>query len=317
MLALACGLAGTATLAAVLAAPAALATGNQTGSAFAVSVNAKVLNAMDVELGPLPKAAYPAGNDKSVIKIDLLEKLSSHAKLLNAASDVKDGVLTSAASIADVNLLNLIKAKLITSSCTSDGKTISGGSKLVDLWIDGHQIDVSLPGKIEVTNLITIWIDEKIVTGNTLTVNALRVSVGGLVAGVAKADVILSQSKCSGPGEVIEVPGTTPNTTPATTSGSTSPTTSGSATTSPGGSITPSVTATPSSSSTSGPSVSATSGAPQGGNSPDINNTSGSNLPNTGASGVIPLAIGGFVLVAGGAGVVWYTRRRRAAASQV
>lgn len=302
MLAFACGLAGTATLAAALAAPAAFAAESQTGSAFAVSVNAKLLSTLAVNVDPLPKATYPAGQDKSVVKIETPKNLPGHAKLLNAASELKGGVLTSSASIADVDLLGLVKAKLVTSTCVSDGKTVTGGSKLVDVWVHGQKIDVSATGKISVTDAITVHINEKIASGDTLTVNALRVSVGGNVAGikigdVAQAEVILSQAKCSGPGKVITEPGT-PTTTPTTP-----PST-------PGGSVT--ATPSPSSSANWPPSSTPASALPGDGNGvTPVANTD--DLADTGVNGVIPLAIGGFVLVAGGAGAVWFVRRKRSA----
>lgn len=305
MLAFACGLAGTATLAAALAAPVAFAAESQTGSAFAVSVNAKLLSSLAVNVDPLPKASYPAGQDKSVVKIEAPKNLPGHAKLLNAASELKAGVLTSSASIADVDLLGVVKAKLVTSTCVSDGKTITGGSKLVDVWVHGQKIDVAATGKISVTDAITVHINEKIASAGTLTVNALRVSVGGNVAGikigeVAQAEVILSQAKCSGPGKVITEPGT-----PTTT-----PTTSPSAT--PGGSVT--ATPSPSSSANWPPSSTTTSASAVPGDGNGVTPVANTDdLAQTGVNGVIPLAIGGFVLVAGGAGAVWFVRRKRSA----
>ncbi len=306
-LAFACGLAGTATLAAALAAPAAFAAESQTGSAFAVSVNAKLLNALAVNVGPLPKAAYPAGQDKSVVKIDGNKILpgAGHAKLLNAASELKAGVLTSSASIADVDILGLVKAKLVTSTCVSDGKTVTGDSKLVDVWVHGQKIDIALTGKISVTDAITVHINEKVASGNTLTVNALRVSVGGDVAGIkvgdlAQAEVILSQAKCTGPGTVVTEPGTGgPGTTPSTPPSST-----------PGGSVT--ATPSPTSSAVWPPASTTTSASAVPGDGSGVTPVANTdNLAQTGVNAVIPLAIGGFVLVAGGAGAVWMVRRKR------
>jgi LPXTG-motif cell wall-anchored protein len=257
-----------------------------------------------VTVDPLPKATYPAGQDKSVVKIDVAKNIPGHAKLLNASSELKGGVLTSSASIADVDILGLVKAKIVTSTCVSDGKTVTGDSKLVDVWVAGQKIDVALTGKISVTDAVTVYLNEKIASGDTLTVNALRVSVGGNVAGikigdVAQAEVILSQAKCAGPGTVVTTPGT-PSTSPSTPPSST-----------PGGSVT--ATPSPTSSAVWPPSTTPTSTSivPGSGGVTPVADTD--DLAQTGVNAVIPLAIGGFVLVAGGAGAVWMVRRKRSA----
>ncbi|CRK61449.1 putative secreted protein [Alloactinosynnema sp. L-07] len=288
------GLAGAVAVAALSVSPAAAA-GPQTGSAFAVSVQATVLNAVGVDVPALPKATYPAGQDKSVVKIDLPTNLPGHAKLLNASSEVKGGVLTSAASIADVDLLGLVKAKIVTATCVSDGKTVTGESHLADVWVAGKRIDVAVTGKIAVSDLVTVWVNEKVRTGDTLTVNALRVSVGGAIANVSKADVILAQARCAGPS--AKAPGGGSGTTPAT------PTTvpDGGVTTpgSPSSSVRPPATTTSAATTTS-------TGVPVG-------SSDGGDLAETGVSAVLPLSLAGGALMSAGAFALWWVRRARSA----
>jgi len=279
---------GAVAVAALSASPAAAA-GSQTGSAFAVSVQATVLNAVGVDIAALPKATYPAGQDKSVVKIDLPTNLPGHAKLLNAASEVKGGVLTGAASIADVDLLGLVKAKLVAATCVADGKTVTGESKLADVWVAGQRIDVAVTGKISVSDLVTVWVNEQVRSGDTLTVNALRVSVGGPIANVGKADVTLAQAKCAGP---------------TGHDGGGSSTTSATATTTPAGSTTP---GTPSSvTATSTPSGDSSVSVPPG-------SGDGGDLPDTGASAVLPLSLAGVALISAGGFALWWVRRARRA----
>ncbi|SDD65967.1 choice-of-anchor P family protein [Actinokineospora iranica] len=312
MLALAGGLAGTASLAAVLTAPLAVAEGTLTGSAFAVSVDAALLkDLVSVDVDPLPKATYPAGQEKSVVKIDAEKSLglAGHAKLLNAASEAKGGVLKSESSIADVNILDLIKAKLITADCVSDGKTTTGKSSLAEVEVAGVKIDAAVTAEIKVSDLVTVLVNEQIVEGNKLTVNALHVKVGGAVKNVAQADVILSQATCTGPGAVVTPPedGEKPpvsSTNPGTPGESTAPSKPGD-----NGGNEPSPSAPASSWPATSASVSTTPAAAAGvspaGNSGD--------LAETGVSAIVPLSIGGIVLLAGGGAAVWMTRRKRAA----
>ncbi|WP_436493633.1 choice-of-anchor P family protein [Actinokineospora sp. HUAS TT18] len=285
LFAVTCGLVGAAVLS---AGSAVAAPGAQTGSAFAVSVEATLLSTLKVDVPALPKAAYPAGQDKSVVKIDVPTNLPGHAKLLNAASEVKGGVLTSTASIADVDLLGLVRAKLVSATCVADGKTVTGESHLAEVWVAGQRIDVSVTKKITVSDLVTVWVNEQVRAGDTLTVNALRVSVGGAIANVSKADVILSQAKCAGP------TAKGPNTTPATS------------TTAPGESTTP---GTPSSSVTTP--VPTTSSASS--TSVPVAAGGGGDLADTGVSAVLPLSLAGIALLSGGAFTLWWARRARRA----
>ncbi|MCG8919718.1 choice-of-anchor P family protein [Actinokineospora sp. PR83] len=296
LFALSAAVAGTAALTA-LTAPFAAATGGPTGSAFAVSVQAKALNAASVSVGPAPLATYPAGDDKSVVKVDLA-KAGVLAKVVNASSDLTGSKLVSTASVAEVDVLGILKAKIVEATCTSDGKTVTGKSTLAEVTLMGHKVDVSARAKVDVAGLATVSVDEQITGADgSLTVNALHVSFGGQLKNLAQGDIIVSQAKCSktaGGGPVTTTPNPDgggdggPSTTPA------NPTSSPVATT-PG----------------SGPGSDSGSGSGDNGGVTPVANED--DLANTGATGILPLAIGGVALIGGGAGAFWYARRKRTA----
>lgn len=296
LFALSAAVAGTAALTA-LTAPFAAATGGPTGSAFAVSVQAKALNAASVSVGPAPLATYPAGDDKSVVKVDLA-KAGVLAKVVNASSDVKGSKLVSTASVAEVDVLGILKAKIVEATCTSDGKTVTGKSTLAEVTLMGHKVDVSARAKVDVAGLATVSVDEQITGADgSLTVNALHVSFGGQLKNLAQGDIIVSQAKCSKTAGGDGGPATTaPNAggggkdeeTPSNPTSAPASTTPGSGSGSDSGS----------------------GSGDNGGVTPVANED---DLANTGATGILPLAIGGVALVGGGAGAFWYARRKRTA----
>ncbi|WP_156755288.1 choice-of-anchor P family protein [Actinokineospora pegani] len=309
-LALACTIAGSAALTA-LTAPLAVAEGGPKGSAFALSIQAQGLGVAQVQLGPVPQATYPAGGDKSLVKADL-DKLGVHAKVINAESTLTGGVLTSAASIADVDLMGILKAEVVSATCTTEGGKTTGKSTLAGVTLLGHKIDVAARGKINVADLATVVLDEQVTAEDgTLTVNALRVSfLGGKLKQLGAGEIILSQATCSGGtgnGGGGGDDDTNPTTTPTTTKGDT-PDTDG-----PGD--TPDSTDTPSSTDPS------TTTAPGDGSGAPTTSTpaitpvaNDGDLASTGASGILPMTLGGVALLGAGAGAFWYSRRKRTTA---
>lgn len=282
-------------VAVTLAGPPALADADPTGSAFAVSAEATLLNAVNAAVGPLPQASFPAGDDKSVVKLDTYNDVLLTARLLNAASAADGGKLTSDASIADVNALGLISAKLVAAGCVADESGVHGSAKLVDVLVAGTPITVDGSNEIKIGDEIVVRVNEQIREGNTLTVNALHVIVGGTLGGVAQADVVLSQAKCTAGGAGIPTSTTSPTDTPTSTPTATSTSTS---TSGPG--------------TTSSSTTSSSTEVTQPGGSGNNNDDGGGALARTGASAIMPLSIGGLVLLAGGAAAILLVRRRRA-----
>ena len=296
-------LASGLTAAALAVGSPALATG-PTGSAFAISVQATLLDSIKAGVGPLPKAAYPAGADKSVVSVSVLKDNLAKARVLNASSAHAGGTLTSKASIAEVSALGIIEAKLVTAECTSVNGVATGSSKLVDVKVGGVKIDVDTPqNTVKVGDLIQVHLNEQVYADGKLTVNALRVSVGGKVGGVARADVILSQAVCSG--KQSDDGGDNGGGNPPTT-------TTPAPTTAPGdGGDHPTTTPAPGDGGDNGGD---NGGEPAPGDTPGITPVAGEDdLADTGVSAVVPLSIGGLALLAGGGAALYFVRRRAGA----
>jgi hypothetical protein len=262
-----------------LAPPSALADDAPTGSAYAASVQATLLDAVNAAVGPLPVATYPSGDDSSAVKLGVYNNQVLKAHLLNASSLLDSSTLTSAASIADVSALGLISAKLITSTCVADPSGVQGSANLVDVVVAGQPINLAGPKEIKIGNEVVVRINEQIREGDTLTVNALHVIVGGHIAGVAQADVVLSQSTCAAGGKIPPPPKDTktPPTKPTPTEKPTKP---GEPTKAPP--------------------------PPDGGTPPK------DDLPVTGVNAILPLSLGGLVLLGTGGAALHFARRRRA-----
>lgn len=295
MSAVACGLAATAALAAVITAPSALADEGSTGSAYALSVRTTLLESPLIKVAPMPTAAYPKGASESVATVGPNLAGLVSAKVLNATSDVHGGLLTSRASLAEIIVRDVLKAKVVTAKCHAGEDGLTGRSSVAELTVLGQKIDVTTKGDINVLGVATVKLNEQVKRGNTLTVNAVHVTVGGTVRGVTSADIVLSQAKCSAKG--VDTPTTPPGPTPTTsTSEPTQPEEPGptTSTSEPDGST-----------STATSSDGAQDGIEQAADTGD--------LAETGVSSIVPLLIAGGVLVAGG-GAAFYLSRRRGAA---
>ncbi|OLR92144.1 choice-of-anchor P family protein [Actinokineospora bangkokensis] len=305
-LALACTAAGTAALTALLAHPATAQAG-PTGSAFALSVQAQALGGTAaVSVGPGPVATYPAGGEKALAKVDL-DKLNIHARVIDAKSGVTGGVLTSTATLADVNVMGKVKASVITATCSTGGSTPTGSSTLAELEVLGQKVAVAAHAKIELPGL-TVAVDEQVKgPDGSLTVNALHITFGGgALAQLGSGELIISQAKCAagsttggndnggnnGGGT------TTKPTTPAGNTGDDEGTT----------------TAAPAPTSTTPATGSGTDGSGDNGTTTGTRPVANQeDLASTGASGILPLTLGGTALLAAGGGAFWWARRKRAA----
>lgn len=316
MLTVAGGLAGIAILTVLTAGPGAAATPAH-GSAQVVNASASVLGTLQLNLSST-RVTYPAGGANALVNLRLIGKDPKLAqlKLVDVRSGIKNGSLTSLANVADLNLLGLIHADVLTASCTANANGVSGSSDIVGVTIGGKPISKDvLREKITANNplplndllsgllnplvgkAITITFDEHVRTGDTLTVNALHVHINTALLGLptlAKSDIIISQAVCA----KGDVPG-----------GS-----GGGGTT---GSPTPS--APPSGSSTA-PSTTPTTQTPAGGgggatttSAPAVANASDHHsLAFTGVNDVVPMIVAAVVLVGAGTGLFFFSRHRAA-----
>lgn len=279
-------LAGVVTLAAVLTAPQAAAAAGPTGSAYALSVETTLLDQPLVNIDPRPSVTYPAGGSDSLATVgpDLAGLVTANA--LNVSSVVRGSVLTSEAGIADATVDNILSAEVISAKCVAGPNGVTGESSIADLTVLGQPIDVTVPGEIDVLGVATVRVNEQILSGGTLTVNAVHVIIGGPIGNVTSADIVLSQAKCAAG---TNAPTTTP---PTTTAPPTTSTTSTSTQTQP-----------PTSTTTSPTTTSSTQGIKKASNDQD--------LADTGATGILPLSLGALALLAAGATAMTFARRKR------
>jgi LPXTG-motif cell wall-anchored protein len=289
-----CSLVGVAALAAVLTAPPAVAEKGPTGSAYALSAATTLLDQPLVTIDPRPTAVYPRGGSDSLVRVgpDVAGLVTANA--LTASSTLRGRAVVSEASIADVTVKDVLRAEVIRADCTAGPGGISGTSSIADLTVLGQRIDVSVAGEIDVLGVAKVRVNEQVRTGDTLTVNAVRVIVGGPVGTVASADIVLSQAKCAWQGGTGH-PSDPPPTTTTTTTTTTVPTT-------------PPAGEPPTSSSTTEPRPT-TSTTPARGFRKTADDE---DLADTGASGILPISLAGLVLLAGGGSALFVARRKRA-----
>lgn len=284
-------------------APAAAGDGPH-GAAHALSVRTTLLDKPLVTVDPLPAVTYPEGGEKSLSEVGPDAGGLLTAKALHASSRIEGPGLASRASIVDAVVKDLLRAAVITAECHTEGSNVVGSSSIADLTVLGQKINVQAgPTPIDVLGVATVRLDEQVHAGNTLTVNAVRVTVNAPVGHLVSAEVILSQVKCSATGPVTQpstptTPGTT--TTPATDTTTPTPTaTTATDTTSTPGQPTGTATATTTTSDD-------VAGIVPAANSGD--------LADTGASGVVMMALIAAALLVGGVGFIVFSRRRRGAA---
>jgi len=292
MFATGCGLVSVAALTAVLAAPPALAAKGPSGSAYALSVATTLLHQPLVKIDPVPTAVYPRGANESLVEVGPNLAGLVTANVLNASATLKGRTQHSAASIADVVVKDILRATVISAECTSNGKNLTGGASVADLTVLGQKLDTSIEGDIDVLGIATVRINEQIRTGDSLTVNAVHVKIGGPIGGIASADIVLSQAKCATFEGGTEPPTTTTTTT--TTRPTQPPTTT---------------TTRPTATTETTKPTTRTSTTDAGG----IDKVSDdSDLAQTGVNAAVPISLAGLVLLAAGGATMLIARRRRA-----
>jgi LPXTG-motif cell wall-anchored protein len=297
MFASGCGLVGVAALTAVLVAPPVVAAEEPSGSAYALSVATTLLGGPLARVDPRPSVTYPGGGSDSLVKVGPDAAGLVTANALNASSDLKRNTLISAAGVAEVSVKNILSASLVTADCTAAASGVTGKSSVASLTVLGHPIDLATGSReIDVVGVAKVRLNEQLRTGGTLTVNAVHVIVGGPVGNVTSADIVLSQARCGWTGWSESSGPQTATTTTTTTATTTTPRD----TTAPPSSTDP-ATSTP---------VTTTRRAASDADIVDA--SSDGDLAETGVSGVVPLALAGLVLLAGGGFALFFTKRRRA-----
>jgi hypothetical protein len=216
------GLALVACAAAVMVTPSAAGakppapTGTPTthaGAAHALDADVKVLGGVvQAHVGPISDVALPSGGGfehDSLVKLSTGAPLAIKAGILNAATAGSGDRTVSWASTvsADVNVADLltIRASVLEATskatCSSRGASFSGSSTIADLVIEGAGLTVSaLAGAapntdLSILGLAKITVNEQYVENGRLVVNALHVEVGGVLAGLVTADVVISHAE--------------------------------------------------------------------------------------------------------------------------
>lgn len=322
------GVVGAAALMVLSAGPGAAAT-NASGNATALKADVDVAGIVKVGPIALSHAAYPGGQPTaSLLSIGLPAPLTGlvSADVLKAATTAKveNGSVHSSADLTNVTvnlgLLNPSLPKLhvdvLKADAFANAKDLHGDANIVAVSINGNKLvnvkqgqpidlnaltgEAGLVGNLT-AGAVTVTFNKQTTSadGNTLTVDALDIHVGGglldklgvpaLNGTNTHVDVVLSEAVATKGACENGGGGTNP-----TTGSSTSATTSGSATTTAGNG----------------------GGATTGNNGNGTTTGSGTNnLAYTGVSSVVPLTIGGIVLVVVGGGALYWTARRRKVAN--
>lgn len=188
----------------VLAGPlAAQAAGRETttfsGQATAVRVTDPLTGPVTLaDTGPLPSSG--GALDASLLSASVPGVLS--ANVLHATTIGQGSSSSSEASLADLNLTlagNTIAADFLMSRATATCSSVSGGSDIAALMIDGQGVAVTgAPNQtVGLPDGGSVVINEQSSGAGTITVSALHVSVPGA------ADVVISSAhadiECQGP----------------------------------------------------------------------------------------------------------------------
>lgn len=157
-----------AMIAAPIAGAADSATGDPTYKGSALALSAKVQlagsNLVDEVLPGL--VTYPPGDKKTLIELpDELSQLVA-LKVLNASSQVENGVLNSNAHTAGLGVLgDVVTAKVLNADCSANQGDVTGDSQVAGLTVAGTKVPVD-PGpnmKIEIPDSLASFIKGSIV----------------------------------------------------------------------------------------------------------------------------------------------------------
>ena len=184
-------------VAASLLAPKVFADGTTTysGRAFAVSARTPLTNTLTfADTGQLP----PSGGEIDATLLSVQTSVAT-ANVLLSVTMGSDSTAESQAAVADVVLLpgsqNQITANFLMSESKATCSGVSGFSDIAGLSLAGHTITVSTqPNQVvTVPGVLTLVINEQIVTSNSITVNALHLNtVNGIEVIVSSASSDIS-----------------------------------------------------------------------------------------------------------------------------
>ena len=183
------------------------------GHAYALSANLTLLGHPTLQVGPVSDTGeLPATGglqDAQLLSLNNPAPLLISVGILTAATGGAGDLASSFASVlsAHINLDSLldIRAGVLQSSanaqCVNGTPTYSGGANIASLSINALGGLISIPiaapanTKIVIPDLAVIWINHQFYDNGRFVVNALEVHLGGALAGVATADVVVSHAE--------------------------------------------------------------------------------------------------------------------------
>ena len=123
------------------AAPATAAAEDYQGTAFPIKVQVGLAGSTLFDEILPGVVSYPSGGDTSLLELPAELSEVARLKVLNAASGVKDKILTSNARTAQLSVLNdLVTASVLNADCTASDLTLAGDSRVTDLALAGTKM---------------------------------------------------------------------------------------------------------------------------------------------------------------------------------
>lgn len=209
------------------------------GGALAVQANLKVLT-IPVDAGPLPAVTLPADGGgpftAPLANTNVIGLVKIKSGNVSTQGDPDAGTVDSSATVADVDVLGLVKATVAASTCGATATSATGSSKVVDLSVAGIPVAIAdLGPNTKITlPVATVTLNEQVTTASPAAApsrskarsvrstrstrtraqrrrrhaRAVRVAAPQSITvnavhvhldvpGLASGDVVLGQSRCS------------------------------------------------------------------------------------------------------------------------
>lgn len=170
------------------------------GGAYAIGANVSAL-LVPLSIGALPSVSLPAEGGGPYAESLLSTNVAGVAPVRSAAvsteGNAATGSVRSSASLVDADIAGLVSVSAAHSRCSSAPGSAAGSASVGELVVAGIPISTVDAGSNTAISLPVgrVIVNEQRRDGDSaVTVNAVRVSLDGLVA---SGDVVLAQSRCS------------------------------------------------------------------------------------------------------------------------
>ena len=144
------------------------------------------------QVGPTPTVQHPPGGSDSLVDVTVPSVLTTG--VLNVSS--VGGSVTSAASVATVDVLGVVTAEAVSSECTADGSEVSGTAGLANASVAGTPVAANPPPNttVPVPLLGEVVLNEQEQDSSGIVVRSLHIAIATPLGVVS--DVIISESAC-------------------------------------------------------------------------------------------------------------------------